>query len=77
MKQFCNLFLKWRSKINTKFAKKGLDPTKIYKISSGQWVVFLEQRSNPDFVSLSEANSKPSMLGQEDTEKKVIGLPML
>jgi hypothetical protein len=44
--------------MNTKFAKKGLDPTK--KILEGQWAVFLEQRSNPKFISLSEANSKLS-----------------
>jgi adenine-specific DNA methylase len=35
--------------MNTKFAKKDLDPTKKYKISAGQWAVFLEQRSSPDF----------------------------
>jgi hypothetical protein len=46
--------------MNTKFAKKDLDPTKKYKISAGQWAVFLEQRSSPDFISLSEANSELS-----------------
>jgi hypothetical protein len=46
--------------MNTKFAKKGLDPTKKYKISEGQWAVFLEQRSSPEFISLSEANSELS-----------------
>jgi hypothetical protein len=43
--------------MNTKFAKKGLDPTKKYKISEGQWAVFLEQRSSLEFISLSETNS--------------------
>jgi hypothetical protein len=37
-----------------------LDPTKINKISVGQWAVFLEQRSSPDFISLSEANPELS-----------------
>jgi hypothetical protein len=45
--------------MNTKFAKKGLDPKK-YKISEGQWALFLEQRSSPEFISLSEANSELS-----------------
>ena len=39
-------------------AKKGLDPTQRYKISAGQWAVFLEQRSSDDFKALSEAKSK-------------------
>ena len=60
MKQFAINFRNWRSEMNTKFAKKGLDPTKKYKISAGQWAVFLEQRSSPDFISLSEANSELS-----------------
>ena len=60
MKQLAINFRNWRSEMNTKFAKKGLDPTKKYKISAGQWAVFLEQRSSPDFISLSEANSELS-----------------
>jgi hypothetical protein len=60
MKQLAINFRNWRSKMNTKFAKKGLDPTKKYKISEGQWAVFLELRSSPEFISLSEANSELS-----------------
>jgi hypothetical protein len=60
MKQLAINFQNWRSEMNTKFAKKGLDPTKKYKISEGQWAVFLEQRSSPEFISLSEANSELS-----------------
>jgi hypothetical protein len=48
MKQLAINFRNWRSEINTKFAKKGLDPTKKYIISEDQWTVFLEQRSSPD-----------------------------
>jgi len=33
-----------------------LDPTKRYKILAAQWAVFLEQRSNPEFLAKSEAN---------------------
>jgi hypothetical protein len=46
--------------MNTKFAKKGLDPRKKYKILEGQWAVFLEQRNSLEFIYLSEANSKLS-----------------
>ena len=42
MKQFAINFRNWRSEMNTKFAKKDLDPTKKYKISAGQWAIFLE-----------------------------------
>lgn len=44
--------------MNTKQANKGLDPTSRYKISTGQSVVFQEQRSNLEFLALSEANSE-------------------
>jgi hypothetical protein len=44
--------------MNTKWAKKGLDLTKRYKISAARWTVFLEQRSNPEFLAKSEANSE-------------------
>jgi hypothetical protein len=60
MKQLAINFRNWRSEMNTKFSKKGLDPTKKCKISEGQWAVFLEQRSSPEFISLSEANSELS-----------------
>jgi hypothetical protein len=60
MKQLAINFRNSRCEMNTKFAKKGLDPTKKYKISEGKWPVFLEQRSSPEFISLSEANSELS-----------------
>jgi len=41
-----------------KWAKKGLDPTKRYRISTGQWVVFLEKRSTEEFKAVSEAKSE-------------------
>ena len=39
MKQFAINFRNWRSEMNTKFAKKGLDPTKNIKSQqvSGQY----------------------------------------
>jgi hypothetical protein len=44
--------------MNTKWAKKGLDPTKRYKITVGQWANFLEQMREPEFVARSEANTE-------------------
>jgi hypothetical protein len=44
--------------MNVKYAKIGMDPTTKYKISKGQWVVFLEQRNDPNFLVWSEANSQ-------------------
>jgi hypothetical protein len=41
MQQLAINFQNWRPKMNTKFAKKGLDPTKKYKISAGQWAIFV------------------------------------
>jgi hypothetical protein len=58
MKQCATMFRNWRSEMNTNWAKKGLDPTKRYKISAAQWAVFLEQWSNPDFLAKSKANSE-------------------
>jgi hypothetical protein len=58
MKHWTIMFRNWKSEMNTKWAKKGLDPTKRYKIMGGQWAVFLEQRRDLEFVAQSEANTK-------------------
>ena len=58
MKQWAIMFRNYKSKLNSKRPKKGLDPTQTYKISAGQWVVFLEQRSSDDFKALSKSKSK-------------------
>jgi hypothetical protein len=52
----CNQFPKLEVGDEYKVGKERRGPAKKYKISAGQWVVFLEQRSNPDFISLSEVN---------------------
>lgn len=57
LKQCAISFRNWRSEMNTKYAKTGKDPTKKTKITEGQWAVFLEQRQDPEFKALSEANS--------------------
>ena len=52
------MFRNYKFELNSKWAKKGLDLTKRYKISTGQWAVFLEQRSTKEFKDLSESNSE-------------------
>jgi len=42
LKQWVIMFRNYMSELNSKWAKKGLDPTKRYKMSAGQWAVFLE-----------------------------------
>ena len=58
LKQWAIMFRNYKSKLNSKWTKKGLDPTQRYKILASQWAVFLEQRSSDDFKALSEAKSK-------------------
>jgi hypothetical protein len=56
----CNQFPKLEVWDEYKICKEKPRPDKKYKISEGQCAVFLEQRSSPDFISLSEANSELS-----------------
>ena len=42
LKQWAIMFRNYKSELNSKWAKKGLDPSKRYKICAGQWLVFLE-----------------------------------
>jgi len=58
MKQCAVSFRNWRSEMNVKYAKTGMDPTTKYRITKGQWAVFLEQRNDPNFLARSEANSQ-------------------
>ena len=58
LKQWGIMFRNYKSELNSKWAKKGLDPTKRYKITAGQWAVFLEQRSTEEFKALSESKSE-------------------
>ena len=72
LKQWGIMFRNYKSEINSKWANKGLDPTKMYRgeeyrgvqsferiqITAGQWAVFLEQRSTEEFKALSESKSE-------------------
>jgi len=41
MKQCAVSFQNWRSEMNVKHAKTGMDPTSKYNITIGQWAIFL------------------------------------
>jgi len=59
MRQCAISFRKWRSELNTKFVKKGLDTTKKYpKIPTTKWKTFVEQKTSEEFLSKSQANAK-------------------
>ena len=58
LKQWGIMFRNYMSELNSKWAKKGLDPTKRYKITAGQWAVFLEQRIIEELKALSESKSE-------------------
>ena len=59
MKQCAFSFHNWRSELNTKFVKKGLDATKKYKnITATKWKTFGEQKTSEEFLSKSQANSE-------------------
>ena len=58
LKQWAIMFRNYKSELNSKWAKKGLDSTQRYKILASEWVVFLEQRGSDDFNALSEYKSK-------------------
>jgi len=58
MKQCAVSLRNWRSEMNVKYAKIGMDPTTKYKITKEQSAVFLEQRNDQNFLARSEANCK-------------------
>lgn len=57
MKQSAISFRNWRSELNTKYLKKGKDPTRKYKITPAQWALFGEQKMAPEFLAKSKMNS--------------------
>ena len=59
MRQCAISFRNWRSELNIKFVKKGLDATKKYKnITATKWKTFGEQKTSEEFLSKSQANSE-------------------
>jgi hypothetical protein len=64
------LFRKWKSEINTNYVKKGLVPKHMGKITEAQGKEFLQQKTNPralaisnEFAELSKKNIYPHRMG--------------
>jgi hypothetical protein len=47
------LFRKWKSKLNTNYVKKGLVPKQMGKITEDQWKEFIQQKSDPKALAIS------------------------
>jgi hypothetical protein len=47
------LFRKWKSELNTNYVKKGLVPKYIAKIIEVQWKEFVQQKTNPKALAIS------------------------
>ena len=59
MRQCAISFRNWRSELNTKFMKKGLDATKKYpRIIVAKWKTFVDQKTSEEFLSMSQANAE-------------------
>jgi len=59
MRQCAISFHKWRSELNIKFVKKGLDAMKKYpSITTAKWKTFVEQKTSEEFLSMSQANAE-------------------
>ena len=59
MRQCVISFCNWRSELNTKFVKKGLDATKKYpRITAAKRKTFIEKKTSEEFLSMSQANAE-------------------
>jgi hypothetical protein len=47
------LFRKWKSKLNINYVKKGLVPKHMSKITDVQWKKFVQQKTNPKALTIS------------------------
>jgi hypothetical protein len=67
------LFRKWRSELNTKYVKKGLVPKHMGKITEVQWKEFVQQKTDPkslaisnEYAEMSKKNIYPITWDQRD-----------
>jgi hypothetical protein len=54
------LFRKWKSKLNMNYVKKGLVPKHMGKIIEVQWKEFVQQKTNPKALTISNKYAKIS-----------------
>jgi hypothetical protein len=54
------LFRKWKSELNTKYMKKGLMPKHMGKITEAQWKEFVQQKTDPKVLTISNEYAEMS-----------------
>jgi hypothetical protein len=72
------LFRKWKSKLNMKYMKKGLMPKHMGKITEAQWKEFVQQKTDPkalaisnEYVEMSKKNIYPHHMGSKGYVAKI------
>jgi hypothetical protein len=67
------LFRKWKSELNTKYVMKGLMPKDMGKITEAQWKEFVQQKTYPkalvisnEYAEMSKKNIYPITWDQRD-----------
>jgi hypothetical protein len=72
------LFHKWKSKLNTNYMKKGLMQKHMAKITEPQWKEFVQQKTNPkalaisnEYAGMSKKNIYPHHMGSKGYVAKI------
>jgi hypothetical protein len=72
------LFCKWKSELNRTYVKKGLMPKHMGKITEAQWKEFVQQKTNPkalaisnEFAKMSKKNIYPHHMGSKGYAAKI------
>jgi hypothetical protein len=72
------LFRKWKSQLNTKYVKKGLMPKHMGKITKAQWKEFIQQKTDPkalaisnEYAEMSKKNIYPHHMGSKGYVPKI------
>jgi hypothetical protein len=73
------LFCKWKSELNTNYMKKGLVPKHMGKIIEVQWKEFVQQKTNPkalaisnEYAEISKNNIYPHHMGSKGYLAKIL-----
>jgi hypothetical protein len=73
------LFHKWKSKLNTNYMKKGLMQKHMAKITEPQWKEFVQQKTNPkalaisnEYAGMSKKNIYPHHMGSKGYVAKIL-----
>jgi hypothetical protein len=72
------LFHKWKSKLNMNYVKKGLLPKYMGKITEAQWKEFVQQKTDPkalaisnEYAEMSKKNIYPHHMGSSKYVAKI------